>query len=130
MKQQIQRLREQFLGYLQTNQQKKSLPSSDQDQSPNFKNTEDRVFTTAGDKVYIGKELVTPQMRDILRDQARYFKTTNLFEILIMSIDNEAYNLALIQSGKSGDTKADVDKAKMLHHWNHVLKNMIHALSK
>lgn len=126
MKQLIQRLREQFIGYLQTNQQKKSLPSSDQDQSPNFKNTEDRVFTTVGDKVYIGKELVTPQMRDILRDQARYLKTTNLLEIIDATITNEAANLALIQSANFDH----VQYAKALHHWNHVLKNMIHALSK
>lgn len=121
--QQIQKLKEQFLGFLQTNQEKKSLPSLE---SPNFKSLESKVFTLAGDKVYIGKELVTDQMRAILRDQARYLKTTNLLEIIDATITNEAANLALIQSANFDH----VQYAKALHHWNHVLKNMIHALAK
>lgn len=65
-------------------------------------------------------------MRDTLRDQARYLKTTNLLEIIDATITNEASNLALIQSANFDH----VQYAKALYHWNHVLKNMIHALSK
>lgn len=65
-------------------------------------------------------------MRDTLRDQAKYLKTTNLLEIIDATITNEASNLALIQSANFDH----VQYAKALHHWNHVLKNMIHALSK
>jgi hypothetical protein len=106
-----------------TKQEKKSLPSLE---LPDFKTLESKVFTIAGDKVYIGRELVTQQMRDVLRDQARYLKTTNLLEILDATITNEAANLALIQSANFDH----VQYAKALHHWNHVLKNMIHALAK
>ncbi len=65
-------------------------------------------------------------MRDILRDQAKYLKTTNLLEVLDATITNEAANLALIQSSNM----KHVQYAKALHHWNHVLKNMMHALAK
>jgi len=129
MQQQIQKLRERLLEYLQTNQLKNSQPSLEQDQSeipPNFKTIESKVFLQQGDKIFIGKELVTEQMRAILRDQARYMKTTNLLEILDATITNEAANLALIQSANYDH----VQYAKALHHWNHVLKNMIHALAK
>ncbi len=83
-----------------------------------------------GSQIYIGGELVTEQMRGILRDQAKTFQTTNLFEVINATIVTEASNLALLQSGKSGDIKEDVRFAKALYHWNHVMKNMINALAK
>ena len=65
-------------------------------------------------------------MRDLLREQAKYLQTSQLWETLNATITNEASNLALIQS-----TNFDqVLSAKMLHHWNHVLKNMIYKLAK
>lgn len=69
-------------------------------------------------------------MRDILRGQAQQFQTTNLYEILDATITDEAYRLALNESGKSGNIEQDVRFAKALYHWNHVLKNIIHALAK
>lgn len=123
MKQQVLKLGTWFRAFHQTKQQKKSQPSLEH---VDFKTLESKVFTTIGDKIYIGKELVTPQMRDALRDQARYLKTTNLLEIIDATITNEASNLALIQSANFDH----VQYAKALHHWNHVLKNMIHALAK
>jgi hypothetical protein len=49
-----------------------------------------------------------------------------LYEVLDATITNEAYNLALIQS-KDMD---NVYSAKMLHHWNFVLKNILKKLSE
>lgn len=123
MKQQVLKLGRWLLARLQTNTQKKSPPSLEH---VDFKTLESKVFTVIGEKIYIGGELVTPQMRDTLRDQAKYLKTTNLLEIIDATITNEASNLALIQSANFDH----VQYAKALHHWNHVLKNMIHALSK
>lgn len=87
---------------------------------------EQKVFKQQGDNIFIGGELVTEQMRGILRDQAKNFQTTNLFEILNATITNEAANLALIQSANYDH----VQYAKALHYWNQVLKKMLHALAK
>ena len=91
-----------------------------------FSSLESKVFIQQGNNIYIGGILVNDQMRGILRDQAKSFQTTNLFEILNATITNEAGNLALIQSANM----EHVQYAKALHHWNHVLKNMIHKLAQ
>lgn len=95
-----------------------------------FISIESKVFLEKNGQIYIGGELVNETMRSLLRDQAENLKSTNLYEILNATIINESAQLALHQSGKSGDIKQDVLFAKALHHWNHVLKNMINALSK
>jgi hypothetical protein len=113
----------------QTNLLKNSQLSLEQDQwekSINFVELEKRVFSQKGTNIYIGGELVSDTIRGILRDQAKSFSTTNLYDILDATITNEAANLALIQSANFDH----VQYAKALHHWNHVLKNMINALSK
>ena len=92
----------------------------------NFLELENKVFKQKGSNIYIGGVLVDEQMRGILRDQAKSFQTTNLYEILNATITNEAATLALIQSA----TFEHVQYAKALHHWNHVLRNLIHALAK
>lgn len=97
------------------------------EESPiDFFSLESKMFSQKGDNIFIGGVLVTEQMRGILRDQAKSFQTTNLFEILNATITNETSNLALIQSSNF----EHVQYAKALHHWNHVLKNLINALAK
>lgn len=91
-----------------------------------FVSLKTRIFEQVGSNIYIGGILVDGQNRDILRDQAKNFQTTQLFEILDATITNEAANLALIQSSNYDH----VQYAKALHHWNFVLKNMINALAK
>lgn len=95
-----------------------------------FELNKTKVFKVVGKDIYIGGELVNERMRDILRGQAQQFQTTNLYEILDATITDEAYRLALNESGKSGNIEQDVRFAKALYHWNHVLKNIIHALAK
>lgn len=94
--------------------------------TPSFTDIESHVFTEHGGKVFIGKEEITEQLRSVLRDEAEYIQHSRLWEILNASIVNEAYDIALIQS-KDFDA---VLSAKMLHHWAHFLRNVIHSLAK
>lgn len=77
-------------------------------------------------KITIGGKEIDPAMRDILREQARNFASSQLCEILNATIVNESSNMALIQSGNFNH----VEVAKMLYHWNFVLQSMILALVK
>lgn len=109
---------------------KKSQENTQQDQLeeslPSFLSLEDKVFKEVGGTIYLGREKITPELRSILKDQAKYMQTSQLWEILNASVVNEAYTIALIQS-KDFD---QVLSAKMLHHWQHFLKNIIHTLAK
>ncbi len=101
--------------------------SSDQGQQERFnlKELEKSIYLEDKGKFYIGGELVTEQMRGILRDQAKNFQTSNLFEIIDATIINEASNLFL-QAGNM----EHLQYAKALHYWNNILKKMLNALSK
>lgn len=108
-----------------------SLPaiSTDQLQRVDFTKAEDFVFKEEKGKFYIGGELVQPHVLSVLKDQAQYFVKSQLLELLDATCKNEAANIAVIQSGNSGDIVRDVMSAKMLHHWNFVLQNMIIKLA-
>lgn len=69
---------------------------------------------------------MVPQIRSLLRDEAKNLQNTRLWEILNASVINEAYNLALIQSKDFNN----VQFAKALKHWNHFMLNAIYLLSK
>lgn len=93
---------------------------------PDFSTVESRIFLEKNGVIYIGKEKVTPQVRSILRDQAKYIQTSHLWEILSASILNEAVDIALMQS-----TNFDhVLSAKMLRHYRHFVNNVVHLLAK
>ena len=96
-----------------------------------FSQAESRVFfyDKKKNKYYIGGQEVQPQVLAVLKDQARYFVNSQILELLDATIKNESANLAVIQSGNSGDIVRDVMSAKMLHHWNYVLQNMIVKLA-
>ena len=91
-----------------------------------FPTVEKRVFTEKDGVLYIGKVALPQQMRDLLREQAKYLQTSNLWELLDSTITNEAAHLALVQSTNF----EHVQFAKALHHWNFVFKNMIDTLAK
>lgn len=91
-----------------------------------YKQIQKNVFQVQGQDIYIGKLKVSEQLKGILSDQATNFKTTNLYDILDATISEEASRLALVQSANWDH----VQYAKALHHWNHVMKNLIHSLSK
>ncbi len=106
----------------QQNSQKPIL----QDQLPPFNSIEDRIFSEEKGEIYIGKEKISPEMRDLLKEQARYFSTSHLYEVLKSTIVNEAYDIALGQS-------TDFDQvrfAKALYHWHFVFENMMQRLTK
>lgn len=108
----------------------KSHHSSNQVQLEDFNKIDltfkNKVFEQRGNDIYIGGTKVTEQMRALLKDQAQIFLTSNLYEILDATITEEAIDLALRQS----TNYEHVLTAKMLHHWNHVMKNLINALAK
>lgn len=97
-----------------------------EDQLPTFSSFEDRVFTEIKGKIYIGKEEIKPELLEVLREQARYLETSQLYEILVKTLKNESYNLALIQS-KDWD---NVQFAKALFHCAFVFENMVSTLKK
>jgi len=86
---------------------------------------EKKIFRQEGEKIYIGGILITEQMRSLLRDQAKNFQTTNLFEIISSTVTNEASNL-LLQSS----TLEHLQYGKALHYWNKILIKTINALAK
>lgn len=93
---------------------------------PSFTSLQERVFTEVGGSIYLGREKVTDNMRGRLRDEARTFQKTELWEILNASATNEAYNVALIQSKNF----EEVQFSKALHHWGHFMRNVITILAK
>lgn len=101
-----------------------------EDQLEEYKDYFNLVFQEKNGVITIGGEEITEQMRGILRDQAENLLTTQLWEVLHASIVNEAYQLALMQSGKSGDIEKDVRFEKALHHWAHFMRNVIVKLAK
>src|ERR1035437_2729131 len=92
------------------------------DQSPTFLSLESKVFTEHKGKIYIGKEEIKPELLAILKEQAKYLESSQIYEILNATIINEANNMALIQSTEW----EHILSAKMLHHWNYVLRNMVY----
>ena len=94
--------------------------------SPNFTTIESHIFTEHNGDVYLGKEKLSQEMRDLLREQARYIERSNLWEIVNATIVNEAYDISLKQS-KDFD---EVRTAKMLHHWAFVMRKMMTLLAK
>lgn len=93
---------------------------------PKFTDVESHVFTEHGGAIYIGKEKITEQLRGVLRDEAEYIQKSRLWEVLNATVTNEAYTIALIQSANY----EHVLNAKQLHHWAHVMRNVIHILAK
>lgn len=64
-------------------------------------------------------------MRNILRDQARTFQTTNLFEIINATTIKEGFNIYAQASNME-----HIQYAKAIHYWNKALLKMINALAK
>lgn len=85
-----------------------------------------RVFRVAGNKVFIGGQELTPDIRGLLRDQSKYIITSQLWEVFNAAIINESADLALVQS----EDWEHIIAAKMLHHWGHVFRNALYVLAK
>lgn len=76
--------------------------------------------------MYIGREKIAEDLRGALRDEAEYLLRSRLWDVLQASIEQEAINLALIQSAEWNH----VLSAKQLHHYRHFINNVIHLLAR
>lgn len=107
--------------------QEATLKASDQlPHSIDLAAIQSHIFQEKNGNIYIGGQLIDKQMRELLRDQAEYILRSDLWEIFNATITNEAANLALVQSMNW----EHVNTAKMLHHWIHVMKNIVVLLGK
>lgn len=97
-----------------------------QDASPKFLSLESHILTEHKGELYLGKEILSKEMRDVLREQARYIERSNLWEVVNATIVNESYDIALKHS-KDFD---EVLSAKMLHHWAFVMRKIMALLAK
>ena len=94
--------------------------------SPSIEEVTQRIFTEIDGVCYIGGEKVSQEILNLLKEQARYIQTSQLWEIMSATLIQESVNLALAQS----QNYEHVLSAKMLYHWQHVMKNMIIKLAK
>jgi hypothetical protein len=76
--------------------------------------------------MYIGGVLIPKDLRDSLRQDARYIQISRFWDVLQATIIDESAKLALIQA----TNYEHVLSAKMLYHYQHVFKNMLLALVK
>lgn len=93
---------------------------------PDFASIEKSLFREVNGRIFIGNEEVKDDLRGVLREQAKYIQTSQLWELMANAITNESANIALMQSTEWNHILA----AKQLYHFGHVFKNMIHALAK
>lgn len=103
-------------------QKKRSQPISSQELS----GISTKVFTEKAGVFYIGGQPIDNTIRSILKDEATYILKSRFWELLEATIINESADIALKQS----TNWEHVLTAKQLYHWNHVIKNMLHALNK
>lgn len=92
----------------------------------NFKNLEKRIYEEYMGKLYIGHEEITPQVREVLREQAQYILTSNFWEIVEATMINEASQLALMQSQEWDH----VLSAKQLYYFVKIFRKMLYTLAK
>ena len=95
-------------------------------QTINFDILSKRIFSEKGNILLIGGEEIKPEVLEILKDQANYLKTSQLYEVLLATWKTEAANLALIQSKDWNN----VLYAKAMHHNIYVLENFVKCLTK
>lgn len=82
-----------------------------------------RVFDA--EKMTIGGMPITPQMKDLYKEQARYLLTSNIWEVIEATVISEAGNLAL----KSSADWQHVQFAKALDYWHTIVAKMLRQLS-
>jgi len=90
----------------------------------NFEGLAKRVFDA--DKMTIGGVAITPEMRELYKEQARYLLSSNLWEVFNATIINEAGTIAL----KTSADWSHIEFAKAIDYWHTVLAKMLLKLSK
>ncbi len=78
------------------------------------------------DGIEIGGELLTEDLRDVLRQEAKYFERSRLWEIVNATVINESAYMALNQSS----TMEHVYTGKMLLYWAQTFRKMVTELAK
>ncbi len=91
-----------------------------------YNNIITKIFTEDKGKIYIGGEEIKPELLDILREQARYLKTSQLYEVFSSTMKGEAAELALIQS----QNWENVQFAKALFHLSKAFDKMLSVLMR
>jgi hypothetical protein len=86
---------------------------------------EKRVFHEKNGDIFIGGEKIKADIRSILKDQAKYIETSQLWEILSSTVINESVRLAF--ESQNWD---NVQYAKALKYWNTVIKKAVSSLAK
>lgn len=88
---------------------------------------EKRVFSEPKKgEIRIGGEELTPQVRDLLRDQAKSFQTSQLWEILNASTINEGISTGLLQSQNFSHTQF----GKALLHYASFIRKIVDKLAE
>ena len=91
----------------------------------NITELEKRIFREDKGKIYIGGEQIKAGALDLLKEQARYIKTSQFYEVLHATLINESYKL-LIES-KNWD---NVQFGKSLKYLDTIIGNMLKGLYK
>lgn len=86
----------------------------------------DKVFSRLKGEIFIGGIRIKPDLRLVLKEQAKYLESSQIFEIIINTIKQESINMAL----KDSTNWDHVLSSKMLWHWGFVMENMINALKE
>lgn len=76
-------------------------------------------------KIFIGNEEIKPEILEILKEQARYIKTSQFYDILHATLINESAKIGWEQEN---DKAAQFGKA--LKYVDTILGNMLKGLSK
>lgn len=75
-------------------------------------------------KIIVGGEEIKPELLDVLREQARYLETSQIYELLIATLKNEAVTLPLVS-----ENMEQVQFAKALWHCAFILETMVNGLT-
>lgn len=95
-------------------------------QDPLVKLNKKKIFSEVKGEIFIGGEKIKPELREILKEQARYISTSQLFEILNDTLNAESADMALNKSTEWNHVLG----AKMLKYWIDVLNTMILKLKQ
>jgi hypothetical protein len=102
------------------------MPKEQSVTSINFEELSKKVFSLKGGSILIGGQPIKPEYKEALKDQANYFLTSNLYDLLKTTLTNESADIALVQS----TNYEQVQFAKALYHCQFVLDNLIKCLTK
>ena len=85
-----------------------------------------KIFREEKGKIFIGGEEIKPDLRVALRDDARYFERSRLYEIIIQTARAEAIRMALPDSLNWDH----VLSAKQLKYFSDIFEKLVITLKK